>query len=131
MDFFPLNTVFFSQATKKKRNLGTTLPRGAKILPCRLTQSNSRDVFFLLMATELALQGNVVRKFERNFPDRRVVPALRGPGPRLQADQPSLRPGRLHQDPQRPRRHPGQQARLQAAAAGAPTDAAAGAAGKN
>ena len=25
---------------------GTTLPRGAKILPCRLTQSNSRDIFF-------------------------------------------------------------------------------------
>ena len=30
---------------------GTTLPRGAKILPCCLTQSNSRDIFFsLLMA---------------------------------------------------------------------------------
>ena len=26
---------------------GTTLPRGAKILPCCLTQSNSRDIFFL------------------------------------------------------------------------------------
>ena len=26
-------------------DLGTTLPRGANILPCHLTQSNSRDVF--------------------------------------------------------------------------------------
>ena len=45
------------------KNLGTTLPCGAKILPRRLTQSNSRDIFFsLLMATELAPRGNVVPK---------------------------------------------------------------------
>ena len=42
--------------------MGTTLPRGAKILPCLLTQTNSRDIFFLLIATELAPQGNVVPK---------------------------------------------------------------------
>ena len=29
-----------------KVKVGTTLPRGAKILPRRLTQSNSRDIFF-------------------------------------------------------------------------------------
>ena len=43
---------------------GSSLPRGAKILPCRLTQSNNRDIYFyLLMAIKLAPQGKEVPVF--------------------------------------------------------------------
>ena len=53
-----------SLASCLRGNSGSSLPFGAKILSCRLTQSNSRDIFFsLLMATEVAPRDKEVPEF--------------------------------------------------------------------
>ena len=57
----------WNKKNQRTRKDGSSLPCGAKILPCLLTQSNGRDIFSLLMATELAPRGKEVPALTHSY----------------------------------------------------------------
>ena len=54
---YSTHSVVLSIALRSTKNIRHYITRGAKIFPCRLTQSNSRDIFFSLNSDQTGTTG--------------------------------------------------------------------------